>query len=177
LKKNDRLSSLRQISLGRIVSIHGVRGVLRVLPYARPCLTLQKGLEVFLQKDRGAIRRSIVEAVRPAGRLLLVKLQGIESRSQAEEWRDAVVLVEELRLPPLQEGEFYYYQVEGLRVVTTAGEYVGTIAGSFFSGGHDVWVVRHGEREYLLPVVDEVVRVLDCAGGQAIIEPIPGLLE
>lgn len=118
-----------------------------------------------------------MEAARPHGRFLLLKLQGVDSRAQAQAWRDAVVTVEEAWLPPLHEGEFYYYQVEGLRVVTTAGDCIGTITASFFSGGHDVWVVRQGEKEYLVPVIDEVVRSLDLSGGQVIIEPISGLLE
>lgn len=176
-KKNDRVSSPRQISLGRIVNPHGVRGELRLLPYARPCPTLQPGMEVCLHTETGMAALYRVEAVRPAGQLLLVKLHGIESRAEAEAWRNAVVMVQEERLPPLGEGEFYYYQVEGFRVITTAGEEVGTIVGSFFSGGHDVWIVRHGEKEYFLPVVEEIVRRLDLTGGQAIIAPIPGLLE
>jgi 16S rRNA processing protein RimM len=91
--------------------------------------------------------------------------------------RELTLAVEETGLPPLEAGEFYYYRVRGLAVRTTAGADVGKIDHVFFSGGHDVWVVRRGEKEYLIPVTDEIVRAIDIPGGQAIIEPLAGLLE
>jgi 16S rRNA processing protein RimM len=85
--------------------------------------------------------------------------------------------VEESILPPVQEGEFYYYQVIGLHVRTTAGRDIGVISRVFFSGGHDIWVVQQGEKEYLIPVTEEIVRVIDIPGGHAVIEPLDGLLD
>ena len=163
--------------MGRLVNTHGVRGELRLLPYAFPCSTLQKGLTVFLQGKTGPACAYTVESVRPHAPVVLVRLQGVESFDQARTLRDTVVSVEEDRLPPLREGEFYYYQVIGLKVYTTTNEQIGTITQVFFSGGHDVWVVRQGKKEYLIPVIEEIVRTIDIPGGQAIIEPMEGLLE
>jgi 16S rRNA processing protein RimM len=118
-----------------------------------------------------------VEGVRPHAPFLLVRLQGVTSLMQARELRDTIVAVEEHVLPPLREGEFYYYQIIGLRVFTTQEELIGTVVHAFFSGGHDVWVVRHGEKEQMIPVTDEIVRSIDIPGGRAIIEPLAGLLE
>jgi 16S rRNA processing protein RimM len=106
-----------------------------------------------------------------------VKLQEVDSLTQAQALRESIVSVEETQLAPLHDGEFYYCQVIGLKVRTHAGKELGTITQVFFSGGHDVWVVRHGKEEYLIPVTEEIVRSIDIPGGQAIIEPIAGLLE
>jgi len=138
---------------------------------------LQKGLTVFLQGKTDPACAYTLESVRPHAPFVLVRLQGVNSLDQARALRDIVVSVEEDLLPPLQDGEYYYYQVIGLKVCTTASEQIGTIAQVFFSGGHDVWVVRQGKKEYLIPVTDEIVRSIDIPGGQAIIEPIEGLLE
>jgi 16S rRNA processing protein RimM len=107
----------------------------------------------------------------------LVKLAGVDSLAHAETLREQVVAVEETVLAPLKDGEFYYYQVIGLTVWTTQGAKVGEIVHAFFSGGHDIWVVRQGEKEYLIPVTDEIVRAIDIPGKQATIEPLAGLLE
>lgn len=157
---------------------HGVRGEVRLLPYAFPCPTLRKDLTVFLQDKTGEMMGVyVVESVRPHAPFLLVRLQGVTSRAQAQALREAVVAVQEDLLPPLQEGEFYYYQVIGLRVLTTAGEEVGKIFQVFYSGGHDVWVVRQGKKEYMIPVTEDIVRTIDIPGRRAVIEPIQGLLE
>lgn len=104
-------------------------------------------------------------------------LQGISSRDQAHALRDMIVAVEEHELPPLQDGEFYYYQVIGLSVLTTDGEEIGTIKQVFFSGGHDVWVVQKGKREYMIPATAAIVRWIDIPGKCAVIEPVDGLLD
>ena len=54
---------------------------------------------------------------------------------------------------------------------------IGTIAGIMANGLHDVWEVRDGTREYLIPVVSEVVRDFDRAARRVRIEPLPGLLD
>jgi 16S rRNA processing protein RimM len=176
-KNNDQPDTARLIALGRLVATHGVRGELRLLPYAFPCPTLQKGLTVCVQDKTGASRLYCVTSVRPQAPCLLVKLQGIDTLAQAQALRESTVSVTETQLAPLRDGEFYYCQVIGLKVRTRTGKELGTIAEVFFSGGHDVWVVRQGEEEYLIPVTEEIVRSLDIPGGQAIIEPIAGLLE
>ncbi|MBI3800548.1 MAG: 16S rRNA processing protein RimM [Deltaproteobacteria bacterium] len=176
-KNNKAAHTARLIPLGRVVATHGVRGELRLLPYAFPCPTLSTGLTVWLQDTAGLSSPYCVTNVRPQAPCLLVKLQGVESLTQAQALRESIVSAEETQLAPLRDGEFYYYQVVGLQVHTQAGEELGTIVQVFFSGGHDVWVVQSGQKEYLIPVTEEIVRSIDIATGQAIIEPLEGLLE
>jgi 16S rRNA processing protein RimM len=118
-----------------------------------------------------------VENVRRRSPFLLIKFQEVSSRDQAQELRNAELAVEAQQLSPTKEGEFYYYQVIGLNVLTRAGESIGRIAQAFFSGGHDIWVVRQGHKEYLIPVTDEIVRSIDIPGGCVVIEPMAGLLD
>lgn len=176
-KRNDASSPPRLVSLGCLVNTHGVRGELKLLPYAFPCPTLHKGLTVHLQSECGATTTALIEKVRPHQPFLLVAFQGVTSLDQATVLRDKIVAVEESLLPPLQDGEFYYYQVIGLTVLTTAGQELGAIRHVFFSGGHDVWVVQKDKKEYLIPAVDDIVRSIDVANRQAVVDPPEGLLD
>lgn len=176
-KKNNPHHQAPLIPLGRLVNTHGVRGELRLLPYAFPCHTLHPGLTVFLQDAQGGLHTHIITGVRPHAPFILVKFADVDSLDHANTLREMTVTVEEPVLPPLKEGEFYYYQVVGLTVRTITGAEIGEIAQVFFSGGHDIWVVRQGEKEYLIPVTEEIVRSIDLPGKQAIIDPLEGLLE
>jgi len=175
-KRNDELGTAGFVALGRLVKTYGVRGELRFLPYAFPCPTLRKGLVVQLQDTNGECRSVVVEKIRLHEPFVRITFQGISSRDQAHALRDMIVAVEEHQLPPLQDGEFYYYQVIGLTVLTTSGEEIGTIEQVFFSGGHDVWVVQKGKAEYMIPVTAEIVKNIDILGKRAMIEPVDGLL-
>ncbi len=176
-KKSNPPDPARLIPLGRVVNTHGVRGEIRLLPYAFPCQTLAKGLTVFLLEKDDEIRPYTIVGIRSHRPFVLLKLETIDSLELAETLREKTLAVEESVLPPVQDGEYYYYQVIGLSVRTTAGREIGVISQVFFSGGHDIWVVQEGKKEYLIPVTEEIVRVIDIPGGHVVIEPLDGLLD
>ena len=176
-KKSNPPDPARLIPLGRVVNTHGVRGEIRLLPYAFPCQTLAKGLTVFLLEKDDEVRPYTIVGIRLHRPFVLLKLETIDSLERAETLREKTLAVEESVLPPVQDGEYYYYQVIGLSVRTTAGREIGVISQVFFSGGHDIWVVQEGKKEYLIPVTEEIVRVIDIPGGHVVIEPLEGLLD
>jgi len=69
----------------------------------------------------------------------------------------AELCVPESRLPP----EFYWYQLIGLEVVNTEGQKLGTLEEIIETGSNDVYVVRRGREEILVPAIEEVVRDVD----------------
>ena len=176
-KKNSRPRPATRIELGRVVNTHGVRGEVRFLPHSSPCLTLRPGLRVTLCKPDASEEEVELKQVRPHAPFLLLKFVGVDSRDRAEALRESGLFVDESDLPQLQAGEFYHYQVIGLPVRTLTHESIGTIEEVLTTPGHDVFVVRDGEKEYLIPVVEEVVRTISIEERLVIIDPPAGLLE
>jgi 16S rRNA processing protein RimM len=167
----------RFIFLGRLVNTHGVRGQIRLFPYHFPCPTLRNAVTVFLRLRSTTLTAYRVEEAQPHKLFILLKLEGVDSMEAARALVSATLAVKEQDLLPLAEEEFYHYQVIGMEVITTSGTRLGTIKEVFFTGSHDVWVIRQGEKEHLIPVIDEVVRSLDIPGKKAIVEPLEGLLD
>ena len=107
----------------------------------------------------------------------LLQLDGITDRNQAEPLRQFMVLVDRDEAVPLEEGEFYLYQLIGLHVQTTGGEILGSIKDVLETGANDVYVVnspRYGE--ILIPVTDETVVETDIEQGLVIVNLPDGLL-
>jgi 16S rRNA processing protein RimM len=171
----------RLVALGEIVGTHGVAGLLRLHPFdAATAPALALGGPVFLTRraDAGAPpREAHVLAARPHGRLVLLKLEGLDDLDGAAALVGTVVSVPESALPPPGPNELYVYQLEGLEVVTVGGERLGRVASLFPTGANEVLVVRNGDREYLIPVIADVVKDVDLAAGRVVIEPLAGLLE
>jgi 16S rRNA processing protein RimM len=165
------------VAVGEIVAAHALRGFVRVRVYQPPAPSLRAGALVVLERD-GHRRDARIVSAAPHGRgRVLAALDGVTSRDAAEALVGSVVLVDIRDLPPAAEDEFYYHEVADFRVETTAGERLGEIAETFATGLNDVWVVRGGSREYLIPVIADVVRAIDRAGRRIVIEPVPGLLD
>jgi 16S rRNA processing protein RimM len=69
-------------------------------------------------------------------------------------------------LPPTRENEFYQADLIGLEVRNMDGERLGTVAGMFSNGAHDVMRLAGDEGERLLPFIEQVVREVDIGAGR-----------
>lgn len=145
--------------------------------YQPPAPSLGPGVEVVL--ERADMRRTarIVSAAPHARGQLLLALEGVADRTTAESLVRARVLVAAAALPPLAEHEFYYHEIEGFHVETSDGRPLGNVVETFSTGANDVWVVRGAGKEHLIPVIADVVRVIDRDARRIVIDPLPGLLD
>ena len=79
--------------------------------------------------------------------------------------RGTEILVPREALPPPAPGEYYWVDLEGLRVVTVEGVTLGEVSHLLSTGANDVMVVR-GERERMLPFVQpDYVKSVDFESG------------
>jgi 16S rRNA processing protein RimM len=76
---------------------------------------------------------------------------------------------------PLEEGEYYHFQLIGVRVETEDGEWLGQVAKVLETRAHDVYVVRGPRGEVLLPAVDELVLELDLESKRMVVHLLPGM--
>jgi len=77
---------------------------------------------------------------------------------------------------PLEEGEYYLYQIVGLATWTVEGEYLGRVREVLTTGANDVYVVRGPKGEVLLPAIEEVIREVDLEAGRMIVSLMEGLV-
>lgn len=109
---------------------------------------------------------------------VVLKLKGVEDINQAELLRNLYVEVAEEDLPSLEEGEFYVYQLLGLRVVDTEGREVGKVVDMHEWGPYWTFEVEmsDGKRIYV-PFVEEYVREVDPEGGVILVKLPEGYTE
>jgi 16S rRNA processing protein RimM len=165
------------IAVGRVAAAHALGGLLRVRPFNADGETFVPGRRVFLERADAWQEALVVTAAAHGRSDLLVRLDGIDDRTAAEALRGATILVDPADLPPPGVDEFYHHEIVGFRVETEAGEPLGEVVETLSTGLNDVWVVQGGGREYLIPVIDDVVRAIDRPGRRIVISPMPGLLE
>ena len=112
---------------------------------------------------------------RPFGERLLVRFEGIESRTDAEALRGADLTISRGEAKPLPEGQHYRFELVGLRAETPRGERIGEVTEVFTTGANDVIVVRGERGEILIPMIPGVIVSVDVAGGSITMDPPPGL--
>ena len=163
----------RQVVLGRVSGLLGVKGWIKVFSYTHPRENIVGFSRWMLRSDD--VRDDVeVEAGELRGRTVVAKLQGFDDQDRARALIGAEIAVPRGDLPPCDPGEYYWADLEGLRVCTLAGEELGRIDGLFSTGMHDIMVVE-GERQRLIPfVLKRIVRTVDLEGGLVIVDWDPG---
>ena len=107
----------------------------------------------------------------------LLKLGGCDNRDAAQPLRGMAVQIPLTEAIPLEPGEHYVHQIEGLAVYTEEGDSLGTIKQVLFTGSNDVYVTRGPQGQVLIPALKEVVLDVDLEAGHMIVRLPPGLLD
>lgn len=163
----------RDIVIGAIVAPFGIRGEVKVAVTTDFPERFNAGNQVTLRIDDE--KRSVVkiESSRPQKGGYALKLQGVDTRTDAEGLRGVDIVISEDELTELPEGEFYIFDLMGLKVVTDDGRDLGEVTEVLQSGSNDVYVTSSG---VCIPALKDVVTKIDLAEGTMLIHPVPGLL-
>jgi len=165
------------ITIGRAQKTHGVKGEIRIEPLTDHPERFSDLRRVFMTSSRGESRECTVRSVRYMDNSPLLLLEGYESPEEARVLNGWLVQVPEEEALPLPEGQYYWFELIGMEVVSEAGERLGRIVDIFETGSNDVYVMKAGRKEVYLPATKEVIRQVDRAAKRMVIRVMDGLLE
>jgi len=162
------------IVIGKIVSVHGVRGDVKVYSFTDP-------IDNLLNYRRWTLRRGAevkqVELVkgRLQDKILVATLTGLSDREEARTYADFEICIPRSELPALTGDEYYWYQLQGLTVINQLGQLLGRVDHLLETGANDVLVVKPfdgslDDRERLLPYTDQCVMAVDLDAGEMRVE-------
>lgn len=149
------------LEIGNIVGTHGLRGDLKArLNSGDPDLLLTlKQIDLRLSSGE-SLNVNISRQVLHKGQVLL-HLQGYDSIDQVELLVGSQILIAEELLPELNDDEYYWGQLEGLRVIDQERGVIGHLQELLNSAAHDTYVVRGRFGEVLIPAVQQFILGID----------------
>jgi 16S rRNA processing protein RimM len=160
------------IVVGRVAKAHGVHGEVAI--ENRSDNPDRWAIGAVVHDEAG--RRLTVRSVRPHGGRLLVTFDEIDDRTEASSISGHELVILESSLPPLEEGQWWAFQIEGCNVATESGRQIGRVAEVLAYPAHDLWrVVDDHGAETLIPAVDAFVISIDAGARIAIVRDVAGL--
>jgi 16S rRNA processing protein RimM len=169
-----------ELLIGRVVKAHGITGEIVVeVRTDDPGARFAPGGILRAKGSDDQERSYVVDAVREHGGRLLVRLAGVADREAADALRGSMFIVDSEDLPPIDEPDTYYdHQLVGLRVRTTTGQHVGTVAEVLHTAAGELLVVRRDDGgEVLVPFVSAIVPSVSLHDRTVEIDPPDGLLD
>ena len=168
----------KDVFLGRFVKAFGIKGELKLYAADDFWMEALASQKLFVTREGGSDKRSVVvEYAQPHQKQYIVKLEGSDERSDAEEDVGSYLFID-LSEPDVELPEYELpFQVMGMHVRTEDGRDLGHITNVIVSPGQSVYEVTGENGKVLIPAVDAFVIARNFEDGEMTIRPIPGLLD
>ena len=165
------------LRVGVISSTHGIAGEVKVFPTTDDNNRFKKLKQVFLDTGKEYLELE-VERVRFFKQMVIVKFKGINNINDIEKYKGKDLLVTRENAVPLEEDEYFIYDIMDAQVVDEEGKEIGTLVEVLATGANDVYVVKTPQgKEILMPVIDECILDIDFDNKVVTAHIMPGLLD
>jgi len=171
----DSSTSDAMITLGRISAAYGIKGWIKIYSFTDPIADILSYSRWYLKRT-GEWQEIEVLDSRPQGKGIVARLANCETRDDAEGLISAEIGVPASLLAELDDGEYYWNQLQGLAVINMENQRFGVIHHLLETGANDVIVVQADaasidKQERLVPyLMDKVIKSVDLEAGEIIID-------
>lgn len=168
---------MKKMIIGKIVNTFGIRGELKVVPdtdFVEERFVPGQTLTVCLPEGDQEVT---IAAVKEHKGLLLVLLEGVTNINQVERYKGCELAVDQEALPPLAEGEYYFFQLKGLKAIDPQGNELGTVVRMEASAAQNLIRLKKPDgKQALIPYIDVFVKQVDLQAKTITLDLIEGLL-
>ena len=151
-----------RIVIGRVGAAHGIHGDLRIIPLTDFPERFSALREVMVGDELLHVAH-----VKPQGKNFLMRFREYTVREDAQRLTGRLLTVARAEAAPLDEGEYYVFDIVGLTVYDEEDKELGSVENVLRTGSNDVYAVRSEDgRELLIPALRAVVQSIDLPGGR-----------
>jgi len=165
----------KKIPLGEILKPHGIKGELKILFYNEESKSLQKNQKVFLESPQKNIIEYKIERIFYSFRKNRIKFFDINTIDEADDLRGCIVNVDRNDLPKINDSEYYLIDLVGYSLIDNYNTNYGKVIEVLTLPANNVLNVSKDNKEYLIPLIDDVVLEVNQNKEEIIIDPIEGL--
>ena len=172
------MSEKALVEIGPVVGAHGILGEFKVAVADPESSSLLAVTTAFIE-GRGVTRREMrLLKARPGRGTVVVRAEGVADRNAADSLRGATVFVRAADMPALQPGEYYMFELNGMRVVDAGGRDLGVVTGLSSNNAQDlIEVTVPGGGVTLVPFVKGLVAEVRREAGVIVVDAPEGLFE
>ncbi len=152
-------------AIGVVRKPHGVRGGLKVTLYSIDLDTLQNLEQLFVNTGNNW-KQLTLRSCQGYADFAILAFNEIKDRTEADAYRDLELFASQAALPELEDGKFCLDDLIGCEVVDENQTSLGKVVEVLTPAAHEVLVIKQGETELLVPLVDEWVVAVDITAGR-----------
>ena len=162
--------------IGQIVNTSGLKGEIKIKPFTDDIKKFNnlKTIYVSIKKE---LKEFEIEKVRFSKNMVFLKLKGIDTIEEAENYRNLYLKIKRDKDEKLEEGIYYVVDLIGCTVYTDDDQKLGIVDDVFSTGSNDVYVVKDElGKQVLLPAIKEVIKNVDIKNKAITVHLLEGLV-
>ena len=143
----------KKIIIGKIGAAHGVRGDMKVYPLTDFPDRFNTIKKAFIDD-----KEINIISTRYQNNFVVMKVKGVNSREEVARYTNKLLKINRSDVPPLNEGEYYSFDIIGLKVINQDDVVLGEIIEILKTGSNDVYITKTLEgKQLLIPALKKVV--------------------
>ena len=169
---------MNYIQTGEIVAVHGIKGEVKVYPWADYPEFLEEFDRFYIQANRMHYKALDAQEVRCHKNMVLIKFEGIDTVEQAREYIGKILYLDRDEIE-LEEGTYFIEDLIGCSVINDeTAETVGEVKAVDNFGASDVYTIVNAQgKEFMFPAVDEFLVSTDIDKKEIRIKVIEGMFS
>lgn len=162
------------IKIGKIVNTQGLKGEMRVYSYADYKERFEEFYSIYMENDA---KEFIIEKVRYKKNLVIIKFKNYDHINDVEKFKGKTIFTKKEKRD-LDEDTHFVSDIIGTSVYLENNQKIGQIKDVLETGANDVYVIedKENDKEYMIPVVKQFVKIIDLENDKIVITPIEGML-
>ena len=147
------------IVIGKIVATHGIKGWVVIQSYSYTSQNI-KNYTTFIHIENCKERIKIID-LKTMPKKIIVKIENYDDINTSESLVGQNIFIEASEIPALKKGEYYWKDIEGLKVYTTKDSYIGSVDFIFNNGANDILAIKKQNKELVyIPYINDHIEVM-----------------
>ena len=162
--------------IGQIVNTSGLKGIIKVKPFTDDIQKFNNFKTIYIS-IKNSLKEFEIEQVRINKNMVFLKLKGIDTVEEAENYRNFYLKVKRDKDEKLEKDSYYIVDIIGCKVYTDENKELGTVTDVFSTGSNDVYVAQNElGKQILLPAIKEVIKNVDVKNKTITVHLLEGLI-
>lgn len=170
----------KYLEVGKIVGTHGLKGEIKVFPWCNNVDFINQFKKLYLDNNNTKKEINVLSSKKASNKnISILKLESVDSKNQADLLRGEILYIDR-EDAELDEEEYFIQDLIGMDIcdVDSEKKKYGKLEDVINTGANDIYQVKGiDNKEYFIPVIDDVVKEIDIENRVIYIKPMKGIFD
>ena len=168
------MNSFNYQPIAKISSLYGLHGAVKLTPLSRYFEDYINYKHFMMGSSRSDLEEIVLDEIMGFGKKRIFKFNGFNSVNDAKNIKGKIIYK---KVSKDEKINLISEDILGWDIIDSLGKKVGTLINIMWLPNNDVYIIKNGDKEYLIPVIEEIIKKVDYDKKEININLIDGLID